>query len=163
MHKILFFPLFTIFLISLAACQGDTQKLERMPGIDLPLQEMNKDLHLKSPTEINTFQMGDVVWLLLFNTSDLPAVFPGDYGVHIFRLNDDHWDQVEELTDFWDSDNWVLANGSETRLSEAVSFYPAVFDTEPTKIRIIVLGNFVKNNGKLGKVTGAYVDVTLNP
>jgi hypothetical protein len=58
---------------------------------------------------------------------------------------------------------WVLANGDETHLWESVAVDPAYFSQTSEEFRIVIVGNFVKDNGKLGKEVGAYIDVTLHP
>jgi len=37
------------------------------------------------------------------------------------------------------------------------------FSNKPKEFRIVIIGNFVKGSGKIGKEVGAYIDVTLNP
>ena len=152
-----------MILLIISACQGENQKLEFMPGIDLPVQKMNIDLHLLSYPDLNTFKMGDGILLTLFNTSDLPVVLPQDYGVHIFRFVEEDWEAVGDQLENALGNKWVLANGDETHRIEAVIVDPAIYDIEPAQIRIVIVGNYVKANGRLGKEVGAYVDVTLNP
>jgi hypothetical protein len=163
MRNILLFFLSTILLISLAACQGDTQQLERMPGIDLPLQEMNKDINLSAPSYLNDFKMRENIWLVFYNTSDLPVDLSQEYGVSIFQNNGDEWVQVENHVDYPPSDKWILANGSDEYLWDAIVVNPHLFSDKPIQLRIVILGNFVKENGRIGKEAGAYKDVTLNP
>ncbi len=152
-----------LILLIISACQGENQKSEFMPGIDLPVEEMNIDLHLLSHPDLNTFKMGDFVWLTLYNTSNLPVVLGPDYGVHIFKIVDGQWEEIENRMEDAPGDIWVLANGDETRWFEAITVFPEAFYLEPVQIRVVIIGNQVKANGRLGKEVGAYVDVTLNP
>jgi hypothetical protein len=162
-YRKLVFLLSAILLISLTACQGDTEQLERMPGIDLPLQEMNTDLHLLAPVLENELKIGDLLFFHLFNTSNNIVTLPENYGVHIFKSIDGTWIPViDEMTNP-PGEKRIGANGSETYLFESLILDPNIYSTEPVQIRVVVLGNFLKNNGKLGKETGAYVDVTLTP
>ncbi len=163
MNKRKIFIFLTILTILISACQVKKDEMERMPGIDLPVEEMNTDLHILAPLDINTFMMGDVIWLILYNTSNLPVVLPQDYGVHIFRFVEEDWEAVGDQLETAPGNKWVLANGDETHRSEAVIVDPAIYDIEPVQIRIVIVGNYVKANGRVGKEVGAYVDVTLNP
>jgi len=76
-------------MINLSGCQTNDEDLEKMPGIDLPIQNMNKDLHLIIAENSNTYQMGLPIWLLLYNTADLPVVLNENYGVTLYKKNDD--------------------------------------------------------------------------
>ena len=43
---------------------------ERIPGIEIPLEDMNNELKLSAPLEINTSKLGDNLLLVLVNSSE---------------------------------------------------------------------------------------------
>lgn len=149
--------------VILSSCQSGNSHLEKMPDIDLPLEDMNQDLHIMFEPNSNTFEMGDYIALIIYNTSDLPVVVGPDFGFHLFQKAEDQWEPVYEGTEDSIGNFWILANGSETRFQEFVTVTPEVYSQESVEIRIVMLGNYVKANGEVGKEVGAYIDVTLKP
>ncbi len=71
-----------------------------MPGLDIPLEDMNNELQLSAHPELNSFEIGKNLRLVLVNYSDTPVVLAQDYGVHIYRYVDEKWESIENRIDY---------------------------------------------------------------
>lgn len=135
-----------------------------MPGVDLPLKDMNQELQLSAPPQINTFKMGDSVRLVLLNFSDTSVVLPQGYGVHIFQKVNDKWVIVENRMGYPSGEIEVLPKSGGPFREVLVVVHPIAFSDQPVTIRIVVVGNdYFIESGKTGEQRGAFIDVTLEP
>jgi hypothetical protein len=151
-----------VILLPVVACSQLMP--ERMPGIDLPWRDMNREMQLSAPPQINTFKMGGNLALVLVNTSDSIVKLPPDYGVHIYRHVVDRWEIVENRIDNPPGDIEVYPRDNEPFREVVVLAHPMVFSDQPVSIRIVVVGNdYIVANGKTGEQRGAFIDVTLEP
>ena len=136
---------------------------ERMQGIDLPLEKMNDKLKLTAPRELSSFKIGDDLGLVLTNLSDETIVLPQDYGVHIYQNVDNQWEAVENRIDYGEGEKVMLAENHQPFRDAIVVVTPLVFSDQPVKIRVVIVGQYQKSNGKMGDDVGAYIDITLQP
>ncbi len=161
-HKRFFITIaFMLFFIS--SCQSENPNLEYMADVDLPVQVMNQDLHIILESADNSFEMGDEVGLTVYNSSKHPVSIPPDLNLHIYKKMEGQWVSVFEGLEDVEGNYWILANGSEDRWQEIFSVLPEVYSQYPVEVRFVIVGNFVKRNGDLGKEVGAYADTTLYP
>jgi hypothetical protein len=134
----------------------------RMPGIDIPLEDMNNELHLSAPPEINTFKTTDNCRLVLVNSSDTPILLPQDYGVHIFQYVDGKWESIENRFDYPSGEKEVLPRDNQPFREVVLAVHPFVLSDQPVTVRVVVVGNFIQENGETGKQVGAFIDIDLN-
>lgn len=150
-------------LLILSSCKGEDASLEYIPEVSLPIQEMNQDLHLILDPAYNSFEMGDPVAMIVYNSSKHPVTLGSDFGLHIYKKVDDQWISVFEGPEGIDFNYWILANGSEDQLQEFMTVIPEIYSQDPVEIRFVIVGNFVRRSGELGKEVGTYADFTLSP
>jgi hypothetical protein len=137
---------------------------ERLPGIDIPLEELNNDLQLSAPPEISTFKIGDNLGLVLVNSSATTVVLPQDYGVYIFQNVDGKWETIENRIDYPPGEKNILPKEGQPFRELIIIVHPIIYSDQPATVRIVVVGN---RNNELGGVrkeqVGAFIDVTLKP
>ncbi len=151
-----------VVLFTVASCSR--VGLEKMPGIGIPLKEMNNELHLSAPSEINTFTIGDNLRLVLVDSSDKPIVLPEDFGVHIFHSVDGKWESVENRIDYPLGEKEVYPRENHPERERIVVVAPFVLSEQPVTIRIVVVGNnYDEASGVKGEQVGAFIDVSLQP
>lgn len=137
---------------------------EKMPGIDMSFEEMNNELHLTAPPEINTFLFTDNTRLVLVNSSEKPIALSQDFGVHILRSIDGKWETVENRIDYPFGEKEVYPRENHPEREMIVVVHPFVYSDQPVAVRIVVVGNYYDEaSEEKGEQVGAFVDVTLKP
>ena len=86
MKKAMKKSLLIICILLLTSCATQQTSLgSKMPGIELSLDQVNKEIKLEPTTGmIDTFKFAGALELDLENISDEPVEFPSDFGVKIF-------------------------------------------------------------------------------
>src|SRR5574340_1109861 len=159
----------TVILISIIfslfmAVSCNMLRQEKLPGIDMPLTEMNNELHLSAPPEINTFTFDDNLSVAMINSSDKPIILPKDFGVHLFRSVDGKWEAVENRIEYPFGEQRVYPRNGHPENVRLVTVAPFVLTEQPVVIRVVVIGNYYDEvSRENGEQVGAYIDVTLNP
>jgi hypothetical protein len=138
-------------------------KSDKMPGIDIPLENMNDKLQLSAPSEINTFTIGDDLGFVIENLSDRPVILPQDYGIQIYEYINNQWEIIENGMEYPKGETEVLPKSNKPFQRIIFSTYPLVFTDQPVKLRVVVVGNYEENGKHDGEEVGAYVEVTIKP
>ncbi len=152
---------FILIILSISACQKSG--LEKMPGIDIPIQDMNKHLHLTAPTEINSFKFGENVLFVLANTSDNSIFLSENYGVHIFIKKDNKWSPIENNFEYPSGEKEILPRQNQQFRDEVFAIHPMVNDDKSVTLRVVVVGNSQKGGLITSQNVAAYTDVILKP
>ena len=105
MKKKLEMILLVVLLLLLSSCsiQGET----KMPNINLSIEKMNTDIEISAPPELNTNIIGDVIHIALYNYSDKVIVFNQSYGVHIFMMDSNGWEEINNKVDYGFGENYA--------------------------------------------------------
>lgn len=151
-----------IMVFVVGACNWLT--VERLPGIDIPLEEMNNVLQLSAPPEISTFKIGDNLRLVLVNSSDTTVLLPQDYGVYIFQNVEGKWKSIENRIDYPPGEKTIFPREDQPFREVIIVVHPIINSDQPVTVRIVVVGN--RNNelsGAKEEQVGAFIDVTLKP
>ena len=135
----------------------------KMPGINVPLDEMNKDLVVVIPQRSGRLEINNMITLAFENHSKTHIILPPNYGVHIFQNINEKWQIVENRFTYPPGEIHVFP--IDDRSTDLVTFiFPVVSSDQPVKMRVVVEGNYYdETNGKKGKLVGAYTDFTLEP
>lgn len=156
--------LISIFVILFTIVSCNRLRPEKMPGIDIPIEEMNNELHLSAPPELSTFAIGDDLGLVLVNSSDKPIILSQDFGVHIFHSVDGKWKTVENAIDYPPGEKEIYPRENHPEREMIVVVDPFVLSEQPITLRIVVVGNYYDEaSGLKGEQVGAFIDVSLEP
>jgi len=162
MRKCNFVITSVIMVFIIGACNWLT--VDRLPGIDIPLEEMNIILQLSAPPEINTFKIGDNLCLVLVNSSDTTVILPQDYGVYIFQNVEGKWESIENQIDYPPGEKNIYPREDQPFREAIIFVHPIINSDQPVTVRIVMVGN--RNNefgGAKEEQVGAFLDVTLKP
>lgn len=150
-----------IIICMLVACQKISE--EKMPGIDISLQETNKDITLSAPMEINTFTIGDGIQLILSNKSNNIIVFPQNYGVHIFTRQGNDWVPIDNGIEYPSGEKEIWPNQNQPFRDVVVFVQPNIDSKQPLTVRIFVIGRIKRENTVTQDQVGSYIDLTIQP
>jgi hypothetical protein len=152
------------------SCTAIGDNSNDLPGVTIPLQEMNTAFMLEDdPILANSHKNGQDLALVMRNLSHKTIVLPSDYGLIIFEFQNQSWNPVE---------NGFLYTGGDKKLPTSDAFPPGLMAiaypyipglSEPTDIRIVMIGYY--ENSDLATIgyhenragVGAYLDITLLP
>jgi hypothetical protein len=152
--NVLLLLVMSVLIYFLAACRSP-----EMPGVQIPLGQMNKQLRFYVPPEANTFKVGDHLGLVLENYSGKVIDFPEDYGVKIYIEKDGQWLPVENDILYPSGEKQVLPKEQLQFGGIMVVVNPAVNGNQPVTVRVVVTGNISSEN----QPVGAYTDIILQP
>lgn len=155
------------------ACQ-DSGKMQREKAFAelYPSVKLNQSLKLDIPVLLQDnkpleFFIGDSVELDLINLSDNVIRFPVGFGLEIYAYNDqtNQWDSIENEGEYKSNAQYILLNSKDTLpFFTGMGLHPILpMQDEPIVIRVVVIGEVLRDGEPSGEQTGAYVDVTIMP
>src|SRR3990170_4176891 len=101
------------------------------------------------------------------NLSEYKIKFPGDYGVRIFRYDEDNdtWIAIENGAIYFPPGNTqVSPKGPDLPGVIGVGLWPILQnESQPIDIRVVVVGSVERDNVLTDEQVGAYIDLTLLP
>lgn len=174
MNKNLLFCAFYVLIVNVfTACTTLTSKDAK----DLAFEdifsdvEWNEELRMEIIKEINSMKPGDFIRLNVYNNSKNIILFPYDLRVASYEYNlvQQEWVLLPNMLRYIGDQNLYLypvymADFNLNRNSdEYVEIKPDINGEEARTIRVIVIGNVVKNGAPTDRKVGAYLDVTLEP
>lgn len=159
--RIIYFLLLFSVLILSACTAKSTSAAGNMPGIDIPMAELNtKVVMLNYPDNPSTYRNGDILNFQIKNRTTNTIVFDQNYGAKIFLRDGIGWKIIENRMGYPDGGNLLPTN--ETYPPGLNIFViPDVGDLQSNAIvRIVIIGH-VKDNPP--EQVGAYIDVQYTP
>jgi hypothetical protein len=133
-----------------------------MPGVDIPLSKMNRDLHLYAPPEANLFKIGSDFAIVIENLSENPIIISAS-EVSVFEKMESEWKKIEKTDQFPNKNFQVLPKSEEILGGKMLSIIPDLKSLTTTTLRVIVIGNIVKDDHISNQRTAGYIDLTMNP
>ena len=158
-----------IMVLFLSNCSGNQIPDEAMPDIGLPIENINRDIEMKSPNGFrNSFRNGERLTLMLIGISEYQIKFPMDYGSRLFAYRDDQWIEIENNMHYPTVEQYgelIISPSRDDILKQHVfSVVPYSPDLKTaTPVRLIIVGNVVKNGKAANELTVGYFDFVLNP
>jgi hypothetical protein len=133
--------------------------------------EWNEQLKMEIIKELSSMKLGDLICFSIYNESSKIILFPDDLGVASYEYNPRQQEWVllpNKLRYIGNLNPYIypnsMTNFKENRNSDAyIEIKPDINGEEARTIRVIVIGNVVKNGAPTDRKVGAYLDVTLEP
>lgn len=150
--------LIMLCMVALVACTSEITDLSSpMPGIELPIEQMNRTIRLTPALGMtDIFEQTGLIQLELHNLSEEPIVFPADLGISIFIYQNSQWRVVENAFQYGSGDI-RLSIKSEYPSEIIVDLMPIVADgNKSTILRIVVIGKIEETN----ELVGSYIDIS---
>ena len=159
---------FVLLIIATACSELNLSKKEAAFTQLIQVEEMNTKIKFWKLKRTETYKIGDSVHLTLENLSEYKIKFPGDFGVRIFRYDEDNdtWIEIKNGMIY-------IPPGSTTQVSPKGPDLPGVIgiglwpilqnEGQPIDIRVVVVGSVERDNVLTDEQVGAYIDLTLLP
>lgn len=160
--KVRIYLLLLIGALIIASCSIKNEKnVEKLPGIDIAINEMNSKFVLEpDPGMAQVHKNGDPLGFYIVNRSSDAIYFAQDFGIKIFRKQGATWEPVENHWRYPDGEN-ILLTKAESPVGLALIAFPVIEGIkESTDVRIVVTGH-VKD--KPTEQVGGYIDVLYEP
>jgi hypothetical protein len=165
-HRLRMRPLLAcLTLVSLlGACSpAGAPQFDGTPDIGVPAGNVNTELRLWAPEELNTFKVNEPISLSVEVTGTEQVVFPRDYGNRMFRNVSGDWVEVENVPTDWGEGSFLLSPSKGDPMAwGSPRVFPWFGDTDsPVLLRVFVVGNRYSDGAASSDKVGAFVDVTL--
>jgi hypothetical protein len=151
-----------IAFIVASAILGSCASAEKLPGVDVPIRDMNTQLSLSLPAGSENLKKDDPIPLVAQDLSEEPIVFPQDYGIKVFARQDQKWIPVENNFHYPAGDVELLPAKQQAFGGMGIVLDPVISQAAPVVIRVVVVGHLQHNN-QVGLSVAAYLDITLQP
>ena len=163
----------SLLLIALAGCSGSLQThssdMEEKFQTIFPETDMNKSFRIRVNSNEKNFPMDSKIQLLINNESSNFISFPSDES-HIKLLMDHENEWVEVKNGMTYSGLLILSpkgtpllDFGTTRVKPILDDFVFSGDKQDKLIRIVMIGEIMKDDQPTGKLVGAYVDVNMSP
>ena len=157
-------PKIMFVLCGLVLLLGDCEAKPILPSeFGFPAEEINTRVRLAAPAGWNTFQTRSHVELLIEVISADQIAF--DHDARMFIYQGHEWVEVENVPTTYPDEKQILspARGDLNKLG-IVSVYPLLPDpNRSVTLRLVVVGNIVRDGEITQEQTAAYIDVRLRP
>jgi len=160
--KLLYIIVFLSLIVS-AGCQRKTN--EELPGIDLPLSEMNAGVKLLVPEIENNISGSPFTYILINNTSDKEYRLNKQSGIFIFEYVNKEWVPIRNLMDYgYGVEVIIYPENSGFNSKDSTVIVPEVTTKEENiLLRVVCIGEYISPDGNTIKQAGAYKDFWLTP
>jgi len=162
MKKRIVYFLFIIGVCIIGACSSKSDSdAEKLPGIHVPVSEMNSEIRLEpDPGMPQEHKNGETLGFLVRNQSSSTISFSQDFGIKIFKKQGAIWESVENRWGYPEGEN-ILPTTKESPVGLAFFVLPDLDGlNESTDVRIVIIGHFTD---KPTEQVGAYIDVLYEP
>jgi hypothetical protein len=171
MKQVLTLTLLIFALSRLFGCSGIgntvSEDMEIKFQAAFPDVEMNKSFSLKVRTTEKTYQLGSSILFTLDNLSQDTISFPLDSFITILAQNNGEWIELENSGTY--SGELVLAPQGTPLLDQGLTGLRPVVPAnklseveEELLVRIVIVGEILKDNVPTGKLVGSYVDILMS-
>lgn len=148
----------------LVACRANMEDNPKNPDVGIPFETFNKSFQITAPAPLNTFKIGDVIGLDIEVIGENPIAFNYDYGSVLFVLADKEWTEIPNFMDY-PQGTLILQPARGDALKKGVAVIdPLLPDTRTdVLLRIILIGNIVKDGEQTDERVAGYIDLKLHP
>jgi hypothetical protein len=171
MKQVLKLSILVLVLISLLGCSGGantvSDDMEIKFQATFPGVEMNKAFSLKVRTPEKTYQLGSGILFTLNNLSPHRISFPPDSFIRILAKNNGEWIELDNSATY--SGELVLAPQGTLLLDRGLTGLRPVVPANKLNevedellVRIVMVGEIVKDNVPTGQYVGSYIDIPMS-
>lgn len=170
MRKLLISKFFLLAIIlTMGACTHIEDDADEDPfAIFLNIKNVNQSLNLiyQDTLPLNKGHIESKVFLDVRNYSDKRIWFPDDWGLKIYRSDNNSWVEIRDSMTSFQTEDIVLAPYGDEELRDIGA--PVVDpdipnEGHPVTIRVVVIGNVMNGDVVTDEQAAAYVDITLQP
>ena len=135
--------------------------------ISIPYDDLNDMLRLTIPRGLDDFKIGNSIDVELVNDSRDIILFSSDFGINLFTydVTTDKWVEIKNLVEYLPVGDYELHPMSNDSLDgPVISVYPELQDfTQSITIRVLIVGEVIREGTPTNVFAGSYIDITLSP
>jgi hypothetical protein len=132
-----------------------------LPGISIPLGMMNNEMELTAPAQVNKFEIGQTIWLVVKNQTEFPIIYFEEKDLKVFTRVNGQWVELENSYAYPDFEMIIGPKSDDDSNMGLVSLRPVYEGSTSIDVRIVLTG--VSGNEMQGRnPVGAFVDVSLS-
>ncbi len=135
--------------------------------ISLPYDDLHDKFRLTIPRGLNDYKFGYPIELELVNDSRDTVRFSSDFGINLFTYDKstDKWVEINNLVEYLPVGDYELHPMSNDSLGgPVISVYPELQDfTQSITIRVLMVGEVIREGISTNVFAGSYIDITLSP
>jgi hypothetical protein len=144
-------------------------ELEKQFTTTVPVKDMNQSLQLAVDGEEKSFRAGSRIRLIIYNKSPYFVYFDNESHIRLLSNLDNHqWVDVKNAITY--SDTMLLSPKGTVLLDHQYTLVRPILDqsdfsreNSDIPLRIVVVGEIMKDETRTGQNVGAYVDLVLKP
>ena len=138
------------------------------PDVGVSTQEMNTRFVIRTPREINSFQINDRLYIeikAISGGAEKDVAFQSDFGVRMFAEKENQWIEIKNDVQYREGEGSLILSPAGGNLKPYLQIYKPVLQDvgKTTTVRIFLVGNIMENGKVTDITTGAYIDVELKP
>lgn len=134
----------------------------------IPIKDMNQSLVLYVDSEQTRFRSGSEIRLITQNKSSKFIYFAEDTSITLLMLREDNW--IEVKNEITHTGSITLSPEGTPLLDLRYTYIKPILEQDLANnsqkdlpLRIVMIGEIVKNDVRTGESVGAYVDVYVSP
>ena len=135
---------------------------ESMPGMEIPLKSMNREIRLSMDQSSNTFRIGDSFDVRLKNVTNVPIRF-SEKGILVFKKDKFDWIPVEILSQTPNRDFQVSTKEKGYLSNAVIGVYPQLISDKPIDVRFVIIGHKLIDGNIIGQSVGGFIDFVMYP
>jgi len=168
--KQMLFPALLVIIIIISGCGSYplSDKEQQFANIiSIPYDDLNDKFRLAIPRGLDDIRFGSQINLELLNDSRDAILFPANFGITIFTFNEttDSWAEINNLVEYLPVGVKELYPLKKDSLGGGViGVYPDIEDfTQPITIRVLMVGEVIREGISTNEFAGSYIDITISP
>ena len=157
------FVSFLLIVIQIGCSLDKDNKV--IPNLDLSRSNINSEIGIFAPVELNTYRFSEPVTILIKNIGKTPILFSNDFNICLFIKDSDNWVEIRSVkTIYLDGDILIHPTKNDPLKYGTTMIEPILEEySNPVKIRIAIIGYKFINRVKTDQLVAAYTDIWLFP
>jgi hypothetical protein len=152
-------------ILFLASCASLESPKETSFNGMFPSTNLNQYIKLRSPEYAPGLPDSNVIELTIENKSRDYIYFPNSFGIQIFSYSeeDNIWNEIPNKMNYLGNSVILHPKGERLLSGSGISFLPDMSGIyEHSTIRVVVVGNIVRDEVIAEERVGAYIDIELD-
>ncbi len=136
-----------------------------IPNLDLSRSNINSELDIYAPVELNTYRFYEPVTILIENLGRTPILFLNDFNICLFIKDSDNWVEIRSVKTIYLNGDIFLRSAENNPLYFGSTMVDPILEDQShqVKIRIVIIGHRYINEKITDQLVAAYTDIWLFP
>ena len=162
-NKFVFFVSCLLIVIQIGCSLDNDYKV--IPNKDLSSSNINSEIGIFAPVELNTYRFNDPVTIIIENFGKTPIFFLNDFDICLFINDSDNWVEIRSVKTVYLEGDILLLPTEKDPLKYGTTMIEPILENYsiPVKIRIAIIGYKFIDGVKTDQLVAAYTDIWLFP